>query len=181
MKHSSSILCGLMLVVAASWAIAQNSSRETPTGQAEGSRAQVAYLKRAACFNALRGPGAVITLRDRDASDSAKVVHDYDLLLVINQLRAAQAEAIALNGVRVGSHCSIRVVGPSVRVDDTTLNPPFVIQAIGDGAWFQKIMRTSGLSQSFSEEGPQMSIALSDNVRVPALQEAPSFRFARPE
>ena len=109
----------------------------------------------------MRGPGAVVTLRDRDVTDASRVVHDYDLLLVINQLRAARAEAIALNGVRVGNHCSIRVVGPSIRIDDTALNPPFVIHAIGDGAWFQKIMRTSGLDQSFTEAGPQMSIALS--------------------
>lgn len=175
------IFCGCCVACAATWAIGQGAGRETPTGQVERSPAQTAYLKRAAGFNALRGAGAVVTLRDRDTSDSAKVVHDYDLLLVINQLRAAKAEAVAVNGIRVGGHTSIRVVGPTIMLDDRKLQPPFRIDAIGDGDWFQKILRTSGLSQSFDEAGPQMTVVLAGDVSVPALAEAPSFRFARPD
>ncbi len=180
-KFSASLLCGFALILAANWAWSQSASRETPTGQVEGSRAQTAYLKRAAGFNALRGAGAVVTLSDRDASDSEQVVHDYDLLMVVHQLMAARAEAIAINGVRIGSHTAIRVAGETIMLGDHKLQPPFVVQAIGDGAWFAKILRTSGLAQSFGETGPQMSVNLSSDVRVPALAEAPSFRFARPE
>ena len=180
-KFSALLICGFSLAVAASWGWSQNGARETPTGQIEGSRAQTAYLKRASGFNALRGPGAIIILRDRDPRDSAAIVHDYDLLMVIHQLKAAGAEAIAINGARLGNHTAIRVAGPTILMGNGKLQPPFKIEAIGDGAWFGKIMKTSGLADSFDEAGPQMSVFLSDDVRVPALQEAPSFRFARPE
>ena len=175
------ILCGSCLTCAATWAVGQSTNRETPTGQVERSPAQTAYLKRAAGFNALRGPGAVVTLSDRDPNDSAAVVHDYDLLLVVNQLMAAKAEAIAINGVRLSSHTGIRVAGPTIMMGDTKLQPPFVIGAIGDGEWFVKIMKTSGLEQSFREDGPRMSVNLSNDVRVAALKEPPTFRFARPD
>jgi len=180
-KFPALLLCGFALILAANWAWSQGTAYETPTGQIEGSRAQISYLKRAAGFNALRGAGAVITLSDRDPLDSAMLVHDYDLLLVIHQLMAARAEAIAINDVRVGSHTAIRVSGTTIMLGDRKLQPPFRIEAIGDGDWFQKILKTSGLVQSFSEAGPQMSVNLSDDVRVPALDEAPRFRFARPE
>ncbi len=175
------ILCGCIVACFATWAIGQSASRETPTGQVERSPAQTAYLKRAAGFSALRGAGAVVTLSDRSSTDSADVVHDYDLLLVVHQLMAARAEAIAVNGVRLGSHTAIRVAGPTIMLGDNRLQPPFRIEAIGDGEWFAKIMRTSGLEKAFSESGPKMSIALANDVRVPALEEAPGFRFARPD
>lgn len=182
MKNFSVLFfCGCSLACATTWAIGQNAPRETPTGQIERSPAQTAYLKRAAGFNALRGAGAIVTLSDRSSTDSAAIVHDYDLLLVIHQLMAAHAEAIAVNGVRIGSHTAIRVAGPTIMLGDRKLQPPFVIAAIGDGEWFAKIMRTSGLTKSFGEAGPQMSVKLSGDVRVPALDEAPRFQFARPD
>lgn len=175
------IICGICVTFAATWAVGESASRETPTGQIERSPAQTAYLKRAAGFNALRGPGAVVTLSDRNPNDSATVVHDYDLLLVVNQLMAAKAEAIAINGVRVGTHTAIRVAGPTIMMGDNKLQPPFVIGAIGDGEWFVKILKTSGLERSFREAGPRLSVNLSNDVRVAALKEAPNFRFARPD
>ncbi len=169
------------MACAATWALGQGAGRETPTGQTERSPAQTSYLKRAAGFNALRGPGVVITLSDRDLNDAGAVVHDYDLLLVVNQLMAARAEAIAINGVRVGSHTGIRVAGPTIMLGDDKLQPPFRIEAIGDGDWFVKIMKTSGLESSFRQAGPKMSVNLSNDVRVAALGAAPTFRFARPD
>ena len=169
------------MACAATWAVGQNAHRETPTGQIERRPAQTAYLKRAAGFSALRGPGAVVTLSDRNPNDSAAVVHDYDLLLVINQLMAAKAEAIAINGVRLGNHMGIRVAGPTIMLGDNKLQPPFRIEAIGEGEWFAKILRTSGLEKSFREAGPRMSVTLSNNVRVAALGQAPDFRFGQPD
>ena len=179
MKKSSALVFSVML--AATWTYAQSANRETPTGQIERSPAQTIYLKRAAGFSALRGPGAVVTLSDRDPDDSSAIVHDYDLLLVVNQLMAAKAEAIAINGVRLSSHTGIRVAGPTIMMGDNKLQPPFVIGAIGDGEWFVKILKTSGLEKSFREDGPRMSVNLSNDVRVAALGQAPNFRFARPD
>lgn len=175
------LVCGFVLVMAITGTYAQSALRQTPTGQIERSPAQTAYLKRASGFTALHGAGAVVTLRDRNPSDSATVVHDYDLLLVVHQLMAAKAEAISINGTRIGSHTAIRVAGPTIMLGDHKLQPPFVIDVIGDGEWFAKIMKTSGLAKSFGESGPQMSVYVSNDVHVPALEEAPVFRFARPD
>ena len=44
------------------------------------------------------------------------IIHDDDLLRVINELRAAGAEAIAINGERIVAMSEIRCAGPTLSV-----------------------------------------------------------------
>ncbi len=60
------------------------------------------------------------------------IVHDYDLQLVVNELTASGAEAIAINGQRVISRTAIRCVGPTIMVNNVPIVPPFEILAVGD-------------------------------------------------
>ena len=54
-------------------------------------------------------------------------------LEVINELKAAGAEAIGINGVRILGNSRISCGGPTINVgDDQRFAPPFVIHAIGD-------------------------------------------------
>ena len=190
MKKLPLIFCGLSLLAAAIGAYGQGEllpiAPPEPTPQAfEVDRARLAYLERAAGLTALRGPGVVVTLRDRKNANQKNadlsLVHDYDLTVVVNQLRAAQAEAIAINGVRVGSQTAIRVVGASIKVGEQNLQPPFRIEAIGDGALLKKFLVSSGFAATYQGSGPQMSVAIDKNVRVPALEQEPTFRFGSPE
>lgn len=145
------------------------------------------YLRRAAGLTALRGPGLIVTLRDRKgvkSKDASKpvpgLVHDYDLSAVVNQLRAASAEAISINGVRVGSQTAITVAGPSIYVGREKMSNPFKIEAIGDGALMQKRLAASGIANELKNIGPSISVANSERVRMSALREAPAFRFGKP-
>lgn len=90
----------------------------------------------------VKGPGIVIKLSDNpDASKDAGpdagpflpgIVHDFDLLQVVNELRSAKAEAIAINGVRITGFTPIRCVGPTIYVNYEPKPAPFEIEAIGD-------------------------------------------------
>ena len=51
---------------------------------------------------------------------------------LLNELRNAGAEAIAINDQRLTVLTSIRNRGPAVRVNSQPVNPPYVVQAIGD-------------------------------------------------
>lgn len=200
-KIPSLIFCGLSLATAATWAHGQGALLPIPTlappssapspaqnAASKDSRAQIEYLRRAAGLTALRGPGVIVTLRDRKGAsiqDASKpipgLVHDYDLHSIVNQLRAAEAEAISVNGVRVGSQTAITVVGSSIIVGGQRLNNPFKVEAIGDATLLKKRLAASGIAGEFKNVGPYISVATSKNVRVPALKEAPAFRFGKPE
>lgn len=84
------------------------------------------------------GPGVVLTMEDSalaqagqpDADDGR--VQDYDLQIVVNDLWASGAEAIAINGVRLTTGTAIRTAGETVLVDLQPLVSPYTIEAIGD-------------------------------------------------
>jgi uncharacterized protein YlxW (UPF0749 family) len=88
----------------------------------------------------LEGPGLQITLLDsrKDPPNSFVavnyIIHDTDVLKVTNELFAAGAEAIDVNGHRVVTPSSFRCVGPVIHVDGVPIASPIVIRAIGDSA-----------------------------------------------
>ena len=81
-------------------------------------------LKALAGFTALKGSGIRVILDDskqtKKSGENANlyIIHDEDLLKVINELRASGAEAIAVNEQRLLATSEIRCVGPTVLVND---------------------------------------------------------------
>ena len=71
-------------------------------------------LRSRAGETALEGKGVILTIDDSNQAIKAGenknlyIIHDEDLLRVINELRAAGAEAIALNGQRLVSTSEVR-------------------------------------------------------------------------
>lgn len=188
-KISALTLCGCALATAV-YAQGELLPLEPPPQSATkvetADTSQLEYLRRAAGLTALRGPGIVVTLRDRTSAagkDASKpiagLVHDYDLSLIVNQLRAAEAEALAIDGVRIGSQTAITVIGPSIYIGGQKIGNPFKIEAIGDAGRMKNKLAASGIADSFKNGGPQMNVATSKDVRVPALQQMPKFRFAK--
>lgn len=84
------------------------------------------------------GPGIIITLNDSDKNlgetDNPElyIIHDIDVLEVVNELRAAGAEAISINGERLLGTSNIDCGGPIIIIDGYRHAAPFVIRAIGD-------------------------------------------------
>jgi uncharacterized protein YlxW (UPF0749 family) len=88
----------------------------------------------------LQGPGVRVTLLDSHKSmanglqGNDSIIHDTDVLKVTNELFAAGAEAIDVNGHRVVTTSSFRCVGPVIHVDGVPVASPITIRAIGDSA-----------------------------------------------
>src|SRR3712207_3099158 len=93
---------------------------------------------------AVTGPGLLITLANAEAeadddpvggtaeADPRGRVQDGDLQLVVNALWAAGAEAISINGQRLGPTSAIRFAGEAVLVDFRPVTNPYAVRAIGD-------------------------------------------------
>lgn len=90
----------------------------------------------------LKGPGITVTLDDTEVIDEINqtsglynpnvfVIHDTDIISVINELAAAGAEAFSVNGQRIIATSSIRCVGPVIQVNGINLSAPYTISAIG--------------------------------------------------
>jgi len=140
----------------------------------------------------VEGPGIELILRDserRPAPGSTEsllidlyIIHDYDLLRVVNELRQAGAEAIAINGQRLVATSAIRCVGPVIYVNDIKMASPFVIHAIGDPNTLLGALKTPGgvLSDIIDADPKMVEMHAREKVRVPAYTGSTRFRFAEP-
>lgn len=86
----------------------------------------------------LQGPGISIVMYDNMDSEiigfdvNDDIIHDIDILNIINDLRAAGAEAISINDQRVVSTSEIKCRGPVMGINGRSFGTPFIMKAIGD-------------------------------------------------
>lgn len=90
------------------------------------------------------GPGLIITLDDNvqgavsASTDFASfrpedfIIHDKTILYLVNELKAAGAQAISINNQRLVSSSDIRCVGTVILVNTTPMAPPYLIKALGN-------------------------------------------------
>lgn len=81
---------------------------------------------------AAAGEGVVITVDEGDEDVAGGRISDSDMQLLVNGLWYAGAEAIAINGNRLGSLSSIRTAGGAITVNFRSIGPPYEVTAIGD-------------------------------------------------
>jgi uncharacterized protein YlxW (UPF0749 family) len=112
---------------------------------AEGQRLlnRLDALSRAAATKAVIGPGLTVTVTDPGSSpnlsDASKqrvngrqqIILDRDLQLVVNSLWASGAEAISVDGARIGPNVTIRQAGGAILVDNNPTTSPYTILVIG--------------------------------------------------
>ena len=150
----------------------QEELKDTKDAASEGPSND--YQRMKGGFTALAGPGVIVTLDDSKATSKAGenpnlyVIHDDDLLRVINELRAAGAEAVSINGQRLTGTSEIRCAGPTLSVNNVRSAPPYKIHAIGDPDSLEKsIKMRGGVVETLSVWGIQLDITVSDDVYIP--------------
>lgn len=111
-----------------------------PGDGVEGLQREVDAALGPAGLTPLQGPGVTVTLSDSGAPaesvDDADdlVVHEQDLQAVVNALWAGGADGVAVAGQRVTATTAIRCVGNVLLLGGRTYSPPYVVDAVGDGA-----------------------------------------------
>lgn len=110
-------------------------------------------------YLAVRGPGLRVVVNDTPGGGPNSQVRDEDLVLLVDGLWAAGAEAISINGQRLTVLTSIQNSGSAIHVNVRPLNPPYVVEAIGNpdtlegrllasanGSLFYGVARTLGFA-----------------------------------
>ncbi|MGE5454216.1 MAG: DUF881 domain-containing protein [Methylocystaceae bacterium] len=135
----------------------------------------------------VHGAGVVLTLNDSNhvlqpgEDPNLYLIHDEDLLKMVNELRAAGAEAISVNEERLTANSEIRCAGTTILVNVTKIGPPFVIAAVGDPETLERSLRIKGGWLSTLEIwGINAQIEKSNEVKVPAYRGSIKFEFAKP-
>lgn len=145
---------------------------------------------------AVVGPGVVVTLRDAknmppkpndvspdewNAIAKQYAIHDQDIISVVNELRAAGAEAISINDQRVIATTAVRCTGPVVNVNGIATGVPIRIKAIGDAETLHSSMlMPNGIADQYKiTDSSMFSIEKNDHLTLPAFAGANPLRFAK--
>ncbi|BDI28480.1 hypothetical protein CCAX7_005310 [Capsulimonas corticalis] len=146
--------------------------------------------KTLAGLTAVKGPGVTVTLNDSKkrfpdaplAVQMVGIIHDTDINQIVNELKAAGAEAIAVNDQRLVASSPIRCAGPTIYVNNTPQTPPYVIQAIGDSKTLDTALKLPGgaYDQLQGMDAAMMRIAHADKLVIPAYSGATQPKYAQP-
>lgn len=125
---------------------------------------------------AVEGPGIAMTLSNplaaaNDTSGSIRVITDLDLQQLVSLLWQAGAEAVSINGNRIGVLTSIRTAGSQILVGTSPIESPYKLQAIGDKnalAQFMGEKNLASLYDAFHKSGIYPEITKSNSIRMDA-------------
>ena len=154
------------------------SSAERDQLARDASARQLTDLQILAGVVPARGPGVSVRIEDPNGA------FEFQLLLdLVQELRDAGAEAIAVNGRRVGGSTAFSSRGDAVTVDGQEVAQPYEVFAIGDPATLEVGLKIPGgaIDTLDALDGTKVSVERRSEVRVPALEHPPTFKSARPE
>lgn len=134
----------------------------------------------------VKGQGITITLNDGkpDLSlfldDKDVLVHDTNVLYVINELRNAGAEAISINDERVVNKTAISCDGNVIVVNGEKIGTPIIVSAIGYPAKLATLDRPGGtLENVFRIPGKIAELKKSNSVEIPKYTGVYSYKYAK--
>ena len=166
--------------------VLEREAAERQSGVARMNR-EVSELRALAGFIPLEGSGVVVEMRDsprpiQPGDDPNKtILHYTDIHAVINDLWAAGAEAIAINGERIITRTGLNCVGTTILCNTKRIAPPYTIVAIGDPArLLAHLQRPAGPAEILRAFGFPLRLQGLERVTVPAYRGTTQFTIVRP-
>lgn len=131
--------------------------------------------------NAVEGEGIIVTLTDVEVGKYGKITAT-DLIELVNELKAAGAEAISINGHRIVNTSYIIDLEPFIGINGSKREvSPYVVKAIGDITYLE-----SGLSQkqygyidTKVNGGKDVTLEKNDNIYIEAYNKELEFKYAK--
>jgi uncharacterized protein YlxW (UPF0749 family) len=156
------------------------ASGNTDQAAIQSAQARLAALSILVGSVGATGPGVKLTIDDPGPGVAPEAMLD-----VINELRAAGAEAIEVNdahqAVRVGVDTWVVGAPGSLTIDNKALSPPYSILAIGDPPTLAAAMNIpGGAEDSVKRVGARMSVQQADRVDVTTLRQPKPHQYAQP-
>ena len=129
------------------------------------------------------GPGVIITLTDGKGiststlNPSQLIVHDLDVLSVVNELINAGAEAISINEQRWVLTTAISCRGNTIDINGERIGAPFVIKAIGLPEYLAGLERVGGYLELMRGDGVGVTLEKSNSITIPKYSGVINFEY----
>lgn len=121
----------------------------------------------------INGQGIIIRVSDNksplenEENPNRGIIHDFDLIKIMNDLWSMNAKAISINGHRITSATQIKCIGPTILINKTRATSPFEIKAIGQINKLSEGMEI-GYLRSLKIDGINSFIEKYNNLKIPA-------------
>ncbi|CAM3439065.1 DUF881 domain-containing protein [Streptomyces albus] len=157
----------------------QRTELENSSDQAEEARKQTrektAQLGVLAGTVAAEGPGIRMTINDRAGTTDSDTLLD-----AVQELRAAGAEAMQINGVRVVAGSYFTDSGGGVNVDGHRIDAPYRFEVIGKPADLEPALNIpGGVVQTLKNKQATVDVTRSEKITVDALRQPKRPDYAR--
>jgi uncharacterized protein YlxW (UPF0749 family) len=126
---------------------------------------------------AVEGPGVAVRLEDPERRLGWEALLD-----LVQEVRDAGGEALAVNGRRVVASTWFGPAVGGVVVDGRRVSPPYTLEVIGPGDGIAQALDIPGgpLTIISALPGVVVTVREVDGLSMPPSPDQPSFRFARP-
>lgn len=124
----------------------------------------------------VNGPGVVVSVADNSENSpnsfssintSNYLVHDGNLVAIVNELKSAGAEAISINDKRVTNSTAITCAGNVIQVNGEKVGSPFIVKAIGPkDLLYGELTKSGGTLYKLKKYGVITEINKNDNIEI---------------
>lgn len=132
--------------------------------QIENLQREITLLRTFAGLTQVSGPGVRLTVNFTDPSDISPAAALIQML--INEIKAADAQAISVNGERIVAMSEIRVVNTYLVINGKTLTQPLEILVIGDQKSLMSTLNMAGGVISLIQNKYETEISIEEETSV---------------
>ena len=154
-------------------------------GELEKKEEQIKVGNKIIGLSEVNGPGVIITLTDskKDATNvldpSSLLVHDADVLAIINELKNAGAEAICINDQRIVPTSGIICGGNIIQINGEKVGAPFVIKAIGlPEQLMGALTRQNGYIDILKKASVEVDLKKTNSINIPKYTGVLTYKYA---
>lgn len=136
----------------------------------------------------VKGNGVVIKLDDNREVNPEEVignisdllVHEGDLLQIVNELYNAGADAISINGKRIVNTTAILCDGNIIRINDEAVGVPIEIKAIGyPERLYYALNRPQGYLSIMKRDGVIVNVDKKDDIVIPKYEGVYQYEYMK--
>jgi len=134
----------------------------------------------------VEGEGMVIYITPKSnvfgSNSEDQLINDTDLVHIVNELNAADAEAISINDIRLTSRSGIRNAGNAIIINDERIsfNNRITIKAIGKKDILESAISFPGAIPLSLSQTCDISMEKSNKIIILKYNKAYKFEFAKP-
>ena len=162
----------------------QIESATKNNSELEEAKNQITDGNKMICLTEVTGPGIILTIADSDIDSSSVldpsnfIIHDIDLLKVVNELKNAGAEAISINNQRIILTTPIICGGNIININGEKIGSPFEIKAIGSPEALANLSRPGGWLSKLEDRGIKVSTPKKSNsITIPKYSGVLNFKY----